>query len=182
MRGDVNLLVTYDPENQFAARSEVRQVLREVGEENPEFVYSNVHGLFKIRVNMEPEEATEKLDALCRKDPSTFWYTYHWIPIEKWCPSTIGEMSKVVKEFAERIGMEERWRMRINKRFYEGHHTRELIEELAQHVNRPNVDLENPDKTIRIEIIREEAALSLLKPREHFSVNEAKDEVLTVEQ
>ena len=38
-----------------------------------------------------------ELDALCRKDPSTFWYTYHWIPVEQWCPSSVDEMSKLVR-------------------------------------------------------------------------------------
>ena len=72
--------------------------------------------------------------------------------------------------------------MRVNKRFYEKFHTQELIEVLTKHVDRPKVDLENPDKTIRIEIIGEEAALSLLKPREHFSVNEVKNEILTTKK
>lgn len=176
---DANILVTFDPENLPAARYEVREVLEEVGEENPSFLHSKVHGLFKIRVEMNPKKVTKKLDTLCREDPSKFWYTYHWIPIEEWSPSTIDEMSKVVKKFAERIDPEERWRMRISKRFYERYHTRELVEELTKHVDRPNVDLERPDKTIRIEIIGEKAGLSLLKPREHFSVNDVKDEVLT---
>lgn len=179
MEEEANLLVTFDPENLPAAKYELKEMLEEVGEENPEFLHSKVHGLFKLRISLNPKEATKKLDTLCRKDPSKFWYTYHWIPVEKWCPSTIEEMSKIVKEFAKRIAQEERWRMRINKRFYERHHTPELIEQLTRHVDRPNVDLEKPDKTIRVEIIGGEAALSLLKPQEHFSVNDVKDEVLT---
>ncbi len=179
MEEKANLLVTFDPENLLGAKYEVKETLEEVGEENPEFLHSRVFGLFKIRIHMDPKEATKELDALCRKDPSKFWFTYHWIPVEEWCRSTIEETSEIVKEFAKRIDLEERWRMRINKRFYERYHTRELIEQLTKHVDRPNVDLENPDKTIRIEIIGEEAALSLLKPGEHFSVNDVKEKVLT---
>jgi tRNA(Ser,Leu) C12 N-acetylase TAN1 len=91
-------------------------------------------------------------------------------------------MSKVVKEFSERIEPEKRWRMRVNKRFYEKYHTQDLIENLTKHVDRPNVDLENPDKTNRVEIIGEEAPISPLKPQEHFSVNDIKDEVLTTKE
>jgi tRNA acetyltransferase TAN1 len=178
----VNLLVTFDPMNYGEARAEVVKVLKEVGEDKPEFLYSGVRGLFQVKVGTNPRDVTGRLDALCRTDPSKFWYTYHWIPVEKWCSSTIREMSDVVKEFAERIKPNERWRMRINKRFYEKYHTDELIEKLTKHVDRPNVDLENPDKTIRIEIIGKEAALSLLEPKEHFSVNDVKDEVLAVKE
>lgn len=135
MENEANLLVTFDRANRFAAQYEVKQVLGEVGEENPRFLYSRVRGLFNIRIKMDPKEAAKKLDALCREDPSKFWYTYHWVPVEKSCPSTIKEMSVIVKQFAERIIPEERWRIRVHKRFYEKYHTSELIELLAQHVD-----------------------------------------------
>ena len=179
---EANLLVTYDRAERFAVQYEVKQVLREVGEGNPRFLPSRVRGIFRIHIQMDPKHATKNLGTLCRRDPSKFWYTYHWIPVEKWCPSTIKEMSVIVKQFAERIMLEERWRIRVNKRFYNEYHTQELIELLAEHVDRPNVDLENPDKTIRIEIMGDEAALSLLGPREHFSVNDVKNEVLTAKK
>ena len=174
-----NLLVTHDRVNRSPAQYEVKQALKDVGDENPRFLHSRVRGLFKILTQINPKEATKKLDTLCRKDPSKFWYTYHWIPVEIWCPSTIKEMSVIVKQFAERILPEERWKISVNKRFYKKYHTQELIERLAEHVDRPKVDLENPDKTIQIEIMGDEAALSLLGPREHFSVNVVKNEVLT---
>jgi hypothetical protein len=172
-----NLLVTYDRVERFGAQYEVKQALKEVGEENPRFLHSRLKGLFMVLIGIDPKQATKDLDTLCRSDPSKFWYTYHWIPVENWCPSTIKEMSVIVKQFAKRIMLEERWRITVNKRFYNKYHTQELIEHFAEHVNRPNVDLENPDKTIRIEIMGNEAALSLLGHREHFSVNAVKNEV-----
>jgi len=132
-----------------------------------------------VKIDADPKETVRKLDALCRTDPPRFQYTYHWIPIERWCSSTIEEMSGVVKELAERIKPDESWRMEVHKRFYRAFHTDELIEKLAQHVNRPKVDLKNPQKTIRIEIIGGEAGLSLLGPKEHLSVNKVKAETLT---
>jgi tRNA acetyltransferase TAN1 len=175
---EANLLVTYDRANRSPAHFEVKQVLKRVGEENPRFLPSRVRGLFSILIQMNPKEVTKKLDILCREDPSQFWYTYHWVPVEKWCPSMIKEMSVIVKQFAERILPEERWRISLNKRFYNKYHTQELVEHLAEQVDRPNVDLENPDKTIRIEIVGDKTAFSLLGPREHFSVNAVKSEVL----
>jgi tRNA(Ser,Leu) C12 N-acetylase TAN1 len=88
-------------------------------------------------------------------------------------------MSEIVKGFAKKIKPNERWRMRINKRFYQKYHTDELIEKLTEHVDRPNVDLENPQRTIRVEIIGGKAGLSLLEPKEHFSANDVKSEILT---
>jgi tRNA(Ser,Leu) C12 N-acetylase TAN1 len=174
-----NILVTFDPISRISANFEVKKVLREIGEENPKFIRSKVRGLFKINIKMDPKEATKRLYSLCRKDSSKFVYTYHWIPVERWCPSIVKKMAEVVKEMAENIKPKERWRMRINKRLYKKHRKRELIELLTQDIDRPNVDLEKPNKTIQIEIIGEEAALSLLKPREHFSVNKVKKQLYT---
>ena len=174
-----NLLITFDPMNYGEARTEVVNVLEEIGEHKPEFLYSNVRGLFQVRVNTNPKDVTRRLDALCRTDPSKFWYTYHWIPVEKWRRSTIKEMSETVKEFAKLIKPNERWRMRINKRFYEKYHTEELIEKLTKHVEKRNVNLENPQKTIRVKIIGGKAGLSLLESKEHFSANDVKNEILT---
>ncbi|MFQ6075437.1 MAG: THUMP domain-containing protein [Candidatus Bathyarchaeia archaeon] len=179
MGREANLLVTYDPAVFLGARDEVVDLLGEVGVEEPEFLSSRVKGLFMLRVSADPKGVTRRLDALCRAEPHRFWYTYHWIPIETWCSSTLEEMSGVVRGFAERIGPGERWRMTINKRFYRKHRTRELIEGLAELVDRPEVDLENPERIIRVEIIGGRAGLSLLEPVEQFSVNEVKDEVFT---
>lgn len=69
--------------------------------------------------------------------------------------------------------------MRINKRFYEKYHTEELVEKLTKHVEKQNVNLENPQMTIRVEIIGRKAGLSLLESKEHFSANDVKNEILT---
>jgi tRNA(Ser,Leu) C12 N-acetylase TAN1 len=172
-------LVTFDSRTSIEARNEVIDVLRDVGVEEPEFLYSEVRGLFHVRVAGDPKKITRKLDALCRRCPSRFWFTYHWTPIETWCPSTIEDMVPVVKELAEGIKPEERWRLSLNTRFYRTHHTRDLIIKLAQEVDRTNVDLENPEKIIGIEIIREKAGISLLTREDVFSVNEVKNEIFT---
>ena len=67
--------------NYGEARAEVVNVLKEIVEYKPEFLYSDVQGLFQVRVDMNPKDVTRRLDTLCRTDPSKFWYTYHWIPI-----------------------------------------------------------------------------------------------------
>jgi tRNA acetyltransferase TAN1 len=157
----------------------VEQVLREIGDITPEFMHSRIRGLFTIHVDRDPKTVTTRLDTLCRREPARFWYTYHWIPVEQWCPATITAMSEVVKKLAERIRPEERWRLRINKRFYQKHHTSELIEHLAQLVDRPHVDLEHPEKIIRIELISGRAGVSLLTAQEEFSVNRVKNEMVT---
>ncbi|MFW6122077.1 MAG: DUF5752 family protein, partial [Petrotogales bacterium] len=69
---EANLLVTFDNICYPEAREEIKQILGEIGEAKPQFIHSKVQGLFKLCTNMDPKEATKKLDALCRDKPSKF--------------------------------------------------------------------------------------------------------------
>jgi len=58
--------------------------------------------------------------------------------------------------------------MTVEKRRYTRYHKIEIIKELAELIDK-KVDLENPDKILRIEIIGKYAGLALLKPKDVFS-------------
>ncbi len=58
--------------------------------------------------------------------------------------------------------------MKVKKRRYNLYHSIEIIEELAELIDE-KVDLGNPDKILRVEIIGKNAGLSVLKPGEIFS-------------
>jgi tRNA acetyltransferase TAN1 len=77
-------------------------------------------------------------------------------------------MREVVKELREGIQPGEKWRMTVEKRRYALHHKIEIIEDLAELIDE-EVDLENPDKILRIEILGKNAGISVLTPREIFS-------------
>jgi len=172
-----NLLITFDPEDRRGAHEEVASLLAEVGEPGPEFLRSGIEGVFMLKTTTNPKEISKKMRAVCKRTPSKFWYTYRWIPIERGCTAGIEEMEAIVKELAERIGPTESWLMAIHKRD-SPHQAAELIDRLARRVDRPKVDLRHPQKTIQIEIVRDWAGLSLLRPEELFSVREAKEEAL----
>ena len=64
----------------------------------------------------------------------------------------------------------------MEKRRYTLYHKIEIIRELAELIDR-KVDLENPDKIIRVDIIGKYAGVSLLKPQEVFSVEKTLIEI-----
>ena len=59
--------------------------------------------------------------------------------------------------------------MTVEKRRYARFHKIEIIRELADLIGE-EVDLENPDKILRIEIIGKYVGLSVLAPQDIFSV------------
>ncbi|WXG41091.1 MAG: THUMP domain-containing protein [Candidatus Freyarchaeum deiterrae] len=169
-----NLLVTFEMRNRRESKEEVSQVLGKVGEEKTQFLRSQARGIFLIHTSLDPREITKKLTQLCREEPENFWNTYNYIPIDSWSSSEFEEMEENVKKLAEGIKENETWRMTVNKRFYNKHHTQEIIEGLAKHISGNKVDLKNPKKILQVEIIGKQAGISLLKPEDIFSVGKVR--------
>ncbi|OYT41495.1 hypothetical protein B6U80_01245 [Candidatus Pacearchaeota archaeon ex4484_26] len=168
---DANLLVTYDPSHRGGAKQEVETVLKEVGAD-PEFLESNVAGLFQLNVK-EPKVIVKKLIALCKSDKDKFNLTYHYIPVDEWVETDVQKMQEVTKKLGERIKQEEKWKMNLNKRSYEGD-TKDLIIKLTDPIDKPKVDLKNPDKIVQVEIIGNKTGISLLEKDELLEVPKLK--------
>jgi tRNA acetyltransferase TAN1 len=60
--------------------------------------------------------------------------------------------------------------MTVEKRRYSQHHKIEIIRELADLIDE-KVDLENPEKILRVDIIGRYAGISVLRPQDIFSVS-----------
>ena len=58
--------------------------------------------------------------------------------------------------------------MGLNKRHWEKMEGTQLIIKLTDVVERPNVDLNNPQKIVQVEIIGKEAGIALLTPTDIF--------------
>lgn len=157
---EANLLVTFEPTHKEAARAEIEEVLREIGEE-PEIIGIE-EGMAAVKVS-NPKEAVKAIASL---EDEKFKYTFFWWPVDRWCKAEIEEMKKHIKELQESIGEEEKWKMDLSKRKTTKEWPKDLIIQLTEVVDKPKVDLENPEKIIKVVIIGEKAAISLLKKDE----------------
>lgn len=166
---DANLIVTFDPSRAGKAKEEVKSVMEEKGEK-AEFLESEVAGLFLLRTN-NPKHLVKEL----RSAPEKFEYTFHWIPVEKWCSSDLDTLAEEMKKMDAKIKPEESWKLNLTKRCYEGR-TNELIAKLTENINKPKVDLKNPDKVVEVEIIGERAGIALLDKDEILDVPKLKRE------
>lgn len=165
---DANLLITFDPTHAGMAQEEAKAILKEVGEE-AEFLESKIDGLFKVKVS-DAKAVVKKVREECENNPAKFEKTFHWIPIEKWCKSEIKDMQDTIKSFVDGIKQEEKWKMDLGKRQWDKMPTPELIVKLTDPVDRPNVDLKNPEKIIEVQIIGDEAGIALLNKDELVDV------------
>ena len=130
---------------------------------------SEIDGVFKVSIP-NTKKVVKDLNKLCKKDSSLFNHTFHWVPIEKWVKANIKEMQKEIKKFNKGIKKTEKWMMDLNKRHYAKEGTTELILKLTDVIDKPKVDLKNPQKIVKVEIIGNKAGLALLGIDELLSV------------
>jgi tRNA acetyltransferase TAN1 len=78
-------------------------------------------------------------------------------------------MRAATKQLSSRITEGDKWRMTVEKRRYTQYHKIEIIMELAKLIA-AKVDLEKPDKILRVDIIGKYAGLAVLRPVDVFSV------------
>ena len=168
---DANLIVTFDPAHAGKAKEEVNALLTEVGEK-PKLMESGVDGLFFLNVK-DPKGIVKKLVGECKKNPDKFGSTFHWSPVDKWCTSKVEDMSKVLKGIDAKMDPDESWKMNLSKRQYKGE-TPDLIIKLTDNINKPKVDLRNPQKIVKVEIIGKKAAIALLDASEFLDTSKLK--------
>lgn len=164
------MIVTYDPTHASKAKEEAEELLQDLG--GAKFQESEFEGVFLLHTK-EPKKITKKLTEILKDEPYKFKYTFRWIPVDKWCSSKLLDMSQALKEIDSKIGEHESWKMDLGKRGFEGD-TIQLIMKLTESINKPNVNLKNPDKIIKIEIIGELAGISLLNPDEYLNIAKVK--------
>ncbi len=166
---DANLIVTFDPSHAGKAKEEIKSVLEDAGEK-AEFLESEVAGLFLLKVK-NPKHLVKEL----RGDANKLEHTFHWIPVEKWCSSDLDALAEEMKKIDARIDAKESWKMDLGKRCYEGR-TTDIIMKLTENINKPKVDLKNPEKIVKVEIIGEKAGIALLDRDEILDVPRLKKE------
>jgi len=165
---DFNLLVSYPWTMIWRAQREIVDLLKLLGDEKPIVKRTAARGIIGVKTSLNSRDVVQGLQKLFLKDPLAFQYTLKWVPTDFWTYSDMDSMKKAVMNIREKIQDGERWRMTVEKRRYTLFHKIEMIKELAELIQE-KVDLKNPDKIVRIDIIGKFAAVSVLLPKEIFS-------------
>ena len=158
---------------QSRGKEEEVESLLECINEKAELLKSNIAGLFLLHTKKNPKEITKELGDIVGKDADKYKFTFHWIPVDRWCKSDIDEMCKVMKDIDSKMKDDESWKLDLGKRQYEGKST-DLIIKLTENINHPKVDLKNPQKIVKVEIIGDQAAISLLDKNELLDIPKLK--------
>ncbi len=166
---DFNLLVSCSWGVYGKAKKETIHILKMLGDESPLVKRTIAEGIIGVRTGLNPREVVNGLRRLFYEDPFALQYTLKWVPVDLWTLSDMDSMKQGVGKLRNRIQEGERWRMTVENRRCSLHHKIEVIRELADLVDE-KVDLENPQKILRVDIIGRNAGISVLTPQDVFSV------------
>lgn len=172
MLRDFNLLTTTSRGNEDDACSELRYLLKNIGDSMPIVEKTGVSGLVAAKTVFNPFEVVRKLRRILCERFYEFRYTLRIIPIAKVLRTDLNEIQQAATELSLKIGENETFRVTVEKRFTEVH-SREIIETAALNIQR-KVDLIKPDKILLIEVVGGLTGMSVIEPSDIISVMKEK--------
>lgn len=167
-----NLVVTFDPNHLESAKKEILHLLEEVKQKAQ--ILTADEGLAHIAVK-DARKAVDDLKQVAEKSLDKFNHTMKWVPIDLWCKNSVKEMQDNIKKMVKGIKPEEKWKMELKTRKLKDKPDEiKLIMSLTEVVDRKNVDLDNPEKVIKVEIVGNKAGLALLDKKHLLNVAKLK--------
>jgi tRNA(Ser,Leu) C12 N-acetylase TAN1 len=162
---DYNLLASCEWGGFPKARGELGRQSAILGDSSPIIEGTIASGILGVRTTLEPRTVIAKFNELVAENPDAINHVLKLRPIDLWTTPRLEDLKVAVLSLREQIGPGERWGMEVELRRFTALHKVEIIEPLADLIDE-KLDLTNPQKTLRIEILGNAAAVSVVKPDE----------------
>ena len=117
-------------------------------------------GLITCKTSLDPFSVIEKLKEIAEENAYQFRYAIRFTPLERCVNSDIDSIVNAVEELLPKIDENESFRVTVRRRHTDLDHM-EVVSAVASVVSR-KVNLDNPDKTVWIEIVEELTGISIL--------------------
>ncbi|UCD01314.1 MAG: THUMP domain-containing protein [Promethearchaeota archaeon] len=123
-------------------------------------------GLITALTNLNPKEVVFKIKEILETDPHFLQFILKIVPINFICETNTKTISKIVQDnYKKFINEEDTFKISLKRRHHEKIERTNFIEETAKNIDN-KVNLENPDKVIRIEILGNISGVSILEKNE----------------
>jgi tRNA(Ser,Leu) C12 N-acetylase TAN1 len=164
----MDLLISHQRGHYGRARREILHVLKHLGDEHPLIERTAVEGIAFVRTALDGRLVVQRCRALFR-DGLAFADAVKWVPVDYWCETDLQAIYRLLAErVRERIAPDETWGLKVAKHRWQRYHTDDIVTQLAGAIDR-KVDLDHPDKLVRVDVVGAEAAISVLRPDDVFS-------------
>ena len=168
----MNLIITCARNLESETKNEIRKILDELGDQEPEILNVGMRGILMVNTIIEPSKIIDWVKNKIIEEPWLIRYCLRIIPIQRMTDTEIDKIKQNVIKLKDMIQKNDSYRITIEKR-NTSISSNEIITEVAEIF--PNkVSLNQPDWIILIEIIGNETGISILKNDELFSLDKAK--------
>lgn len=166
---DPNLLVSYDARGGYmSGKSEIHNILTKLGDQKSDQELL-VPGIIGVKTKLAGRDVVEEVREMFASDPNFLTHTLKWVPADLWCAGTLDAIKAVVREdIKEMFAADDQYAIDVVKHRSDLH-AEQIVEAIAPML-RGKVNLEHPQKILRIELFDKLASVTLLKPKDVFSV------------
>ena len=136
------------------------------GDEYPIISRLDFQGLLIALTNIENEVVIQKIKRISKENPNFFQFILKIIPIDYVCETQAQTISEIIQSsYQAYIQIEDSFKIILNRR-KSPYIDRELIIKKIASILNNKVDLEHPDKIIRVEVLGDITGISYLNPNE----------------
>ena len=168
----MNLIVTCARNLESETKNEMKKILGELGDQEPEILNVGMRGILMIDSKIEPSKIIDWVRNKIVEEPWLIRYCLRIIPIQSITETNIDKIKQNVIKLKDSIQKNDSYRITVEKR-NTSISTNEIITEVAKIF--PNkVSLNQPDWVVLIEILADKTGISILKENEIFSLDKAK--------
>jgi len=168
----LNLIITCARNLESETKNEIRKILDELGDQEPEILNVGMRGILMVNTIIKPSKIIDWVKNKIIEEPWLIRYCLRIIPIQRMTDTEIDKIKQNVIKLKDTIQKNDSYRITIEKR-NTSISSNEIITEIAKIF--PNkVSLNQPDWIILIEILGNETGISILKNDGMFSLDKAK--------
>ena len=153
------------------AKAEIWFTLLMCGDKYPIILGIKYPGLITAATNVDTKEVIRRIKKILEKDSNFFQFILKIVPIDYVCETNLN----VIKDFVEKyyplyLNEEDSFKIELKRRKNESIERDAIIESVAKIITN-RVDLDNPDKIIRIELLGNISGISFLNPDDIFLIH-----------
>jgi len=160
-----NLLVSSSRYNEVNSKAELWFTLLMCGDEYPIISDLEFMGLITAMTSLNAKDVIAKIKDILIKDPNFFNYILKIIPIDFVCQTDVNVINQIIAQhYDQYIDKEDTFRIVLKRRkgVNEIIERNSFIKIIARNIEN-QVNLENPDKIIRFDILGNFTAISFLR-------------------
>lgn len=156
----MNLIIWYDG-GYLNAKSELHNILAKMGDQKAQMDLLGP-GMISVTTNLKPLRIIEQLQEISVNDPEDIKYIIRAMPVDEFCE--IGEFNAVLREDIKGLIGSDLYSIEVGVvKGSEGD-----LKARAQSVIGGRIDENHPQKTLRLTVIENHIAVSLLTPKKEF--------------